>query len=171
MLAYPNFGSPFILTTDASKIAVAAILSQVQDVVKRPTAYASRQMNTAEQRYAAPEAEMLALVWATKHFRCYLYGNKFVVRTDHSALTYLQNFADQNCRLLHWSIKLSELDFVVEYRSGSKISHVDALSRHVGAVKHEAALSKEKCSTRTGERCFLYEADSGNLTKASVSSF
>jgi hypothetical protein len=137
VLAYPN------LTTYASKIAVAAILSRVQDGVERPIAYASRQMNTAEQRYAASEAEMLALVWATKHFRCYLYENKFLVRTDHSALTYLQNFADQNSRLLWWSIKLSELDFVVEHRSGSKIGHVDALSRHIGAVKYGPALSKE----------------------------
>jgi hypothetical protein len=94
VLAYPNFGLPFILTTDASKIAVAAILSQAQDGVERPIAYASRQMNTAKQRYTASEAEMLGLVWATKHFRCSLYGNKFLVRTDHSALTYLQNFAD-----------------------------------------------------------------------------
>jgi len=70
-------------------------------------------MNTAEQIYAASEAEMLALVWAIKHFLCYLYGNKLLVRTDHSALNYLQNFADQNSRLLNWSIKLSELDFVV----------------------------------------------------------
>ena len=87
VLTYPNFGLPFILTTDASKIAVAAILSQVQDGVERHIVYASRQKNNAEQRYAASEAEMLALVWATKHFRCYLYGNKFLVRTDHSAVT------------------------------------------------------------------------------------
>jgi len=112
VLAYPNFKLPFILTTDASKVAVAAILSQVQDGFERPIAYASRQMNTAEQRCAASEAEMLALVWATNHLRCYLYGNKFLVRIDHSALTYLQNYADQNSRLLRWSIKLPELDFI-----------------------------------------------------------
>ena len=58
MLAYPNFKLPFILTTNASKIAVAAILSQVQDGVERPISYASRQMNTAEQSYAASEAGM-----------------------------------------------------------------------------------------------------------------
>ena len=29
VLAYPNFNLPFILTTDASKLAVAAVLSQV----------------------------------------------------------------------------------------------------------------------------------------------
>ena len=143
VLAYANFKLPFILTTDASKIAVAASLSQVQDGVERPIAYAGRQINTAEQRYAGSEAEMLALVWATKHFRCYLYGNKFLVRTDYSTLSYLQNFAEHNSRLLRWSIKLSELDFVVEHRPGSKIGHVDALSRHVGTVKYGAVLSKE----------------------------
>ena len=143
VLAYANFKLPIVLTTDASKIAVAASLSQVQDRVERPIAYAGRQINTAEQRYAASEAEMLALVWATKHFRCYLYGNKFLVRKDYSTLSYLQNFAEHNSRLLRRCIKLSELDFVVEHRPGSMIGHVDALSRHVGTVKYGAVLSKE----------------------------
>jgi len=49
VLAYPNFDLPFILTADASKLAIAAILSQVQDGKERPIAYASRQLNTEEQ--------------------------------------------------------------------------------------------------------------------------
>ena len=106
VLAYPNFKLPFILTTDASKTAIEAILSQVQDGVERPIAYASRQLNKANQVYAASEIEMLALVWATKYFRCYTYGKQFLVRTDHSALTDLRNFADHNSRLLRWSLKL-----------------------------------------------------------------
>jgi len=136
VLAYPNFELPFILTTDASKVTVAAILSQVQDGVEKPIAYASRQLNKAERSYAASEIEMLSLVWATKYFRCYLYGKKFLVRTDHFALTYLRNFGENNSRLLRWSLKLSELDFTVEHRVGTKILRVDALSRHVGAVIH-----------------------------------
>src|SRR5215469_306035 len=147
VLAYPNFKLPFILTTDASKTAVAAILSQVQDGVERPLAYASRQLNSAEQAYSASEAEMLALVWATKYFRCYLLGTKFVVRTDHAALTYLRNFADHNSRLLRWSLKLSELNFTVEHRPGSKIAHVDALSRHIGTVSHKSYVDKSKRMT------------------------
>jgi hypothetical protein len=99
-LAYPDFSQQFILTTDTSKVAVAAILSQEQDGIERPIAYASRQMNKAEQNYSASEAEMLALTWATRHFRCYLYGKKFIVRTDHAALTYLHKFADNNSRLM-----------------------------------------------------------------------
>jgi hypothetical protein len=64
VLAYPNFGSQFILTTDASKVAVAAILSQVHDGIERPISFASRQMNKTEQKYSASETEMLAVTWA-----------------------------------------------------------------------------------------------------------
>ena len=45
VLAYPNFKNPFILAMDASKVAVAAVLSQVQNGVERPVSYTSRQMN------------------------------------------------------------------------------------------------------------------------------
>jgi len=67
-LSYPNFDSQFILTTDASKTALAAILSQIQDGVERPIRFTSRQHNPAESRYSASELEMLAVSWATRHF-------------------------------------------------------------------------------------------------------
>jgi len=41
VLPCPSFDLPSILTTDASKVAVAAILSRVQNGVEPPTAYAS----------------------------------------------------------------------------------------------------------------------------------
>ena len=53
VLAFPNFDLPFILTTDTSKVTVAAVLSYEQDGIKRPIAYARRQMNKAEQAYSA----------------------------------------------------------------------------------------------------------------------
>jgi hypothetical protein len=68
VLAFPDFSQPFILTTDASKIAVAAVLSQIQDGMEKPFAYASRQLNKPEQKYSASEAELLASVWAAKFF-------------------------------------------------------------------------------------------------------
>jgi len=72
VLAYPNFELPFILTTDASKMADAAILSQVQDGAERVITYASHQMNIADQTYTTSEMEMLALFWAVKYFRSVL---------------------------------------------------------------------------------------------------
>ena len=53
VLAYQNFDLSFMLTMDASKVAVAAILSQMQDGVEWPIAYASREMNKAEHAYSA----------------------------------------------------------------------------------------------------------------------
>ena len=143
VLAYPDFNSQFILTTDASKVAVAAILSQVQNGVERPIAFSSRQMNKAESNYSASEAEILSVIWATRQFRCYLYGKRFLIRTDHSALTYLRSFAGNNSRMLRWSLRLAEFDFEIEHRAGTKIRHVDALSRHVNAVSTDQTLSKE----------------------------
>ena len=50
---------------------------------KRPIAYCSRQLNLAESKYSVTELELLAFIFATKQFRCYLYGRKFIVHTDH----------------------------------------------------------------------------------------
>jgi len=101
-------------------------------------------MNRAEQSYCTSEIEMLALVWVTIYFRCYLYGKQFLVRTDHAALSYLRNFADCSSRLMWWSLRLSEFDFVIEHKAGTKISHVDALSLHVGAIMEDRLPDKER---------------------------
>ena len=104
---------------------------------------------------------MLVLVWATKQFRCYLHGRKFVARTDHAALTYLRNFADQNSRLLRWSIKLSKLDFVVQHRAGTKMAHVDALSRHVGTTVQGGTLDKEDALREREKGAFCLKQNPG----------
>ena len=85
---------------------------------------------------------MLAFVWATKYVRCYLYGTNFILRTDHSALTYSRNVADHNSRLLIWSLILSEPDFLAEHWPATKIAHVDALSRSVRTVTANNCLGK-----------------------------
>ena len=130
-------------------MAVAAILSQVQEGVERPFAFASRQMNKAEQNYCASEAEMLAVIWATKQFR-YLFGKSFTVATDHSALTYLHKFAGNNSRLMRWSLRLAEFDFDIEHRPGTQIKHADALSRHVHTVTANQPISKELLKAEQG---------------------
>jgi len=51
--------------------------------------------------------------------------------------SYLRKFPDHNSRLMRWSLKMSELGFVVQHIPGSNKGHVDTLSSHVGAVIHE----------------------------------
>jgi hypothetical protein len=76
------------------------------------------------------------------HFRCYLYGKKFLIRTDHAALKYLHTFADINSRLMRWSLRLAEFEFELQHRAGTKIKHIDDLSRRVQSVTVDQSLSK-----------------------------
>ena len=55
-----------------------AVLYQVQNGVKRVTAYASRSVNKTEMNYPVHKLEFLALKWAiTDKFHDYLYGGNF----------------------------------------------------------------------------------------------
>lgn len=59
----------FTLHTDASGYAIGAVLSNKNG---KPVAYASKALNKAEINYATIEKELLAVVWAVKHFRPFL---------------------------------------------------------------------------------------------------
>lgn len=128
LLQYPDFskGNEFILRTDASGFAVGAVLSNSDD---KPIAYASRSLNKAEKNYCTIEKELLAIVWAVKHFRPYLYARKFKILTDHRPLIYLFNLANPSSRLTKFRLVLEEYDFTVHYVKGSENVTADALSR------------------------------------------
>uniref|UniRef100_A0A146KXW0 RNA-directed DNA polymerase n=4 Tax=Lygus hesperus TaxID=30085 RepID=A0A146KXW0_LYGHE len=135
ILAYPDFDKEFILATDASGAALGAVLSQKSGEMERPIAFASRVLNPAETRYSTTERELLAVVWATNHFQEYLLGRKFTLETDHAALTATMNIRDPTSRIGRWILRLAEYDYEPRYRPGSKMGHVDGLSRvNIGAV-------------------------------------
>lgn len=125
VLAYPEFDKEFVLTTDASDIAIGAVLSQKG----RPISYASRTLNSAERNYHTLEKELLAIVWSVKYFRPYLYGRKFLVRTDHQPLKWLYSLKEPNSRIIRWKIMLGEFEFDVEYLKGKDNKVADFLSR------------------------------------------
>lgn len=130
VLQYPDFSKPFIITTDASGTAIGAILSQGPIGKDRPISYASRVLNDAEKNYSTIEKELLAIVYAVKHFRPYLYGKKFVLVTDHKPLTWLHKAKDPTSRLARWKIKLAEYDYEIVYKAGKTNVNADALSRN-----------------------------------------
>lgn len=144
LLQYPNFSIPFIITTDASNFAIGAILSQGKIGSDLPIAYASRTLNKAETNYNTTEKELLAIVWATKQFRPYLYGRKFTIVTDHRPLTWLFGVKDPGSRLVRWRLQLEEFDYEVVYKPGTQNTNSDALSRiGITTVTQEPETSKE----------------------------
>ena len=67
-------------------IQVGAVLCQVVDEVEMVVGHASRILLKPERNYCVTRRELLAMVNVVKHFRPYLYGRHFTVRTDHSSL-------------------------------------------------------------------------------------
>lgn len=129
LLQYPDMEKAFVLTTDASTVALGAVLSQGPIGSDKPVAYASRTLSDTEARYSTIERELLAIVWAVKHFRPYLYGRKFVIYTDHRPLVWLNSLKEPNSKLTRWRLRLQEYDFEVIYKNGKQNANADALSR------------------------------------------
>lgn len=131
ILQYPDFEKPFILTTDASDVAIGSVLSQGTVGSDKPVAFASRTLSVTECKYSTIEKELLSIVWATKYFRPYLYGRKFIIYTDHRPLTWIMSLKDPNSKLTRWRLKLEEYDYTIVYKKGKYNTNADALSRVV----------------------------------------
>jgi hypothetical protein len=129
VLAMPADEGEYRLDTDASNLAIGAVLSQVQDGEERVIAYASRMLSTPERNYCVTRKELLAVVHFTKQFRPYLLGREFLIRTDHSALRWLKLTPEPIGQQARWLERLEEFNFRIEHRPGRKHGNADALSR------------------------------------------
>ncbi|GJP52603.1 hypothetical protein CLOM_g11708, partial [Closterium sp. NIES-68] len=120
---------PFELITDASDLAVGAILLQDFDEGLQPIAYESRKLNPAERNYPVHDKELLAIVHAFKVWRCYLTGADVTVRTDHKSLQFIRDQPTLNPRQIRWLDYLeSNFHYRVTYKRGAS-NITDALIR------------------------------------------
>lgn len=129
ILKFPYFNKTFILSTDASKLACGDVLSQNHGDIDLPVAYASRSFTKGESNKSTIEQELTAIHWAILYFRPYLYGRKFVVRTDHHPQVYLFSMTNPSSKLTRMRVDLEEFVFDVEYVKGKENDGPDALSR------------------------------------------
>ena len=157
LLALPDWSKPFIVDTDASDIGIGAVLSQHHaDGREHVISYASRLLTKPERNYCITRKELLAVITFLNHFRQYLIGAHFVIRTDHGALTWLQNFRSPEGQLARWLEKLKEYNFSIKHHPGRKHGNADALSRipcqQCGRVAEGniiATITSSRCLCRT----------------------
>jgi len=129
ILAYPRAGCQFIVDTDASNVGIGGVLSQMQDGEERVISYFSKTLSKAEKNYCVTRKELLAIVKTLEHFHKYLYGQPFLLRTDHASLTWLLNFKNPEGQVARWIERLQEYQFKMEHRKGRLHNNADALSR------------------------------------------
>lgn len=129
ILVFPDFSQEFLLFTDASGVAIGALLAQGSIKKNNAIAYFSRALKGAEINYSTYEKEALAIHDSIKHFRQYLYANKFTVITDHKPLLTMLE-AENNGRVQKMRLKLQGYDFKIIHTPGKENLSADALSRN-----------------------------------------
>ncbi|KAK2922219.1 hypothetical protein Q8A73_001704 [Channa argus] len=129
VLAYPDPQQPFIVDTDASGVGIGAVLSQGGETGERVVAYYSCSLSRPERNYCVIRRDLLAVVLAVRHFRPYLLGTRFTLRTDHASLTWLLNFKQPEGQVARWLEILQEYDFDIQHRPGRQHGNADALYR------------------------------------------
>ena len=95
-------------------------------------AYASRSLQLSQRRYCTTRREMLAAVSMCTHFRSYLWGAQFTLRTDHRSLRRLRNFRNSDGMLARWYMLLGQFSLKFEYRPGAQHANADGLSHQCG---------------------------------------
>ena len=104
----------FIVDCDASGSGFGAVLHQGSG----PLAFFSRPFAARHVKLAAYERELIGLVQAVRHWRPYLWGRRFTVRTDHFSLKFMLDQRLSTVPQHQWISKLFGFDFTMEYRAG-----------------------------------------------------
>ncbi|XP_065358763.1 uncharacterized protein LOC135952674 [Calliphora vicina] len=116
--------------TDASAVGVAGVLLQsAYGKSWRPVFYYSRHCTPTESSYHSYELEMLAIIESLERFRIYVLGKPFRLVTDCSAIAKARSNKEMIPKIARWWMRILDYDCEILHRQGSRMSHVDALSR------------------------------------------
>ena len=136
VLAVPQYDDPhksYELTIDSSKIGHGATLTQLINGKRRVISYWSKAVAPHMQKFGATRLEFLGLYYSIMHFRIYLEGTEFTVRTDCRPLLKLATlFKNENSYIQRRLADLQSFQFRIEHISGvsKDIQLADYLSRH-----------------------------------------
>jgi len=115
VLATPNFSKDFILHTNATEEAIAAILMQKKlQNDEQPIAFMSQSLSDVAIQYRLIEKHAYALVKAIEKFRHYILGKHTIVKVPLHAVKYLLSQTYLSGNLANWLTKFQEHDLSIE---------------------------------------------------------
>ena len=145
MLVHPQPHAPTCITTDASNLAVGAVLEQFIDGQWMPISFFSKKLNHAELNYSAFDRELLAIYLSVRHFQYFVEGRTFHINTDHKPLTFaLQSSTERRSpRQARHLAFISEFTTDIRHIEGQANCAADALSRTVYVLEDQSSLELE----------------------------
>lgn len=118
LLAHPDTQAKLALVTDASDLAMGAVLQQYKGGAWEPLAFFSRKLSPTQQKYSPYDRELLAIYEGIKHFRHMLEARHFTVYTDHKPLLYAFHERKSSCSPRQYR----HLDFIAQFTTD--IQHI-----------------------------------------------
>ena len=131
VLISPDPNLPFHIFSDASKKSVGFVLMQKKNGRLHPIAYGSKILDKHQQNWTITCLEAFALVTGLQHFRFKTEGQKVILHTDHSALTYIAKQHLTDTKVARWLQTLINFDIQIIYEKASNNTVADVLSRNV----------------------------------------
>ena len=124
ILKIPDITQPFVLCCDASSIGLGAVLLQYRNDELFSVSYASKKLSNAEKKYSTIERECLAVIWAIKKFKMWLYGVEFTFQTDHQPLQFIDQAKFTNDRIMRWALFLQ--NYKIKFHCVKGVDNVGA---------------------------------------------
>ena len=131
VLALFNPATDVELHTDAASSGLAGMLLQADTEGRlHLVRCTSRKCSVTEAAYHFSRLELLAITYSLDKFRPFLIGRHFKLVTDCQALLSINTGTTKNPQMARWCALIQEFQFTVEHRAGTRMTHVDALSRN-----------------------------------------
>ncbi|GBG70182.1 hypothetical protein CBR_g6313 [Chara braunii] len=115
VLKLPDPEKSFIVTTDASQYGIDAVLAQQEGPKLRPVENMSKKMPSQKLAKSTYEKELYAIYKVLTHWRHYLLGRFFYVRTDHQTLKWMRTQPVLSDALKRWIEVIQQYDFEPQY--------------------------------------------------------
>jgi len=116
-----------VIKCDASILGVGGVLINRYPHGDRVIKCVSHAFTDTETRWKTLEQEAFAVVFTVLYFRTVLYGQFFLVETDHGNLTFVH--AGTSAKVTRWSLVLQRFSFGISFIPGQSNVIADALSR------------------------------------------
>ncbi len=86
-------------------------------------------------RYSATDREAVAIVLACRQFNHYLWGTRFIIRTDHQPITTVFRQRTKSHRMKRWMLEMRDYRFKVECKMGKNNVGADQLRRPIRVIQ------------------------------------
>ena len=94
------------------------MFSQEKEGTEKVIAYASKTLT------ALQKSELSSVVMFMRHFKHYLLGTKFIIRTDHAPIVWLRNFREtEGLMTVRWISTFETYDYELKYSTQTQMRY------------------------------------------------